>query len=47
MFFKVVHNKEVHVYNPKDQASYFALQKYIRDVFKQLPSKYQLTYFDE
>jgi len=47
MFFKVVQGKEVHIFNPKDKASFAALQAYIRDVFRQLPSKYQLNYVDE
>ena len=47
MFFKVIHNKECHVYNSKGESSYKALQKYIEEVFKQLPSKYHLTYFDD
>lgn len=47
MFFKVVHNKQVHVYNSKGQPTFDALNKYILEVFKQLPSKYYLTYFDE
>jgi hypothetical protein len=47
MFFKLVHNKEVHVYNSKGQSTFEALHKYIGEVFKQLPAKYYLTYFDE
>jgi hypothetical protein len=47
MFFKVVHNKEVHIFNPKDKASFVALQAYIKEVFRQLPAKYQLNYVDE
>ena len=47
MFFKIVFNKELHVYNPKNHSSFEAMQKYIREVFKQLPARYYLTYFDE
>lgn len=47
MFLKVIYKKEVHVYHSKGDTTYESLRKYIGDVFKQLPEKYQLTYFDD
>lgn len=47
MFLKVIYKKEVHVYHSKGETSYESLKKYIEEVFKQLPEKYQLTYFDD
>ena len=47
MFFKVVYNKEVHIYNPKDNCSYILFRNYIKEAFKKLPAKYQLYYIDE
>jgi hypothetical protein len=47
MFFKVIHNKEVHIYNPKDKASLLGLKAYIMAAFKEVPRKYHLQYLDE
>jgi len=47
MFFKVIQNKEVHIYNPKDKASLLGLKAYIHSAFKSLPLKFQLQYMDE
>lgn len=47
MFFKIVFNKEVHILNPKVQPSFSDLQVYIKQVFKHVPSKFQLSYLDE
>ena len=47
MFFKVIHNKEVHIYNSKDKASLLGLKAYIKSAFKALPLKFHLQYLDE
>lgn len=47
MFFKLIFNKEVHIYNPKDKASIKALTAYVHTAFKSLPSKFQFCYLDD
>ena len=46
MFFKVIHNKEVHIYNPKGPATLVGLKAYIKSAFKAVPQKYHLEYED-
>ncbi len=46
MFFKVIHNKEVHIFNPKGPATLLGLKAYIKSAFKAVPQKYHLEYED-
>lgn len=46
MFFKVIHNKEVHIFNPKGPATLLGLKSYIKSAFKVVPQKYHLEYED-
>ena len=46
MFFKVIHDKEVHMYNFKGPVTLLGLKAYIKSAFKTLPQKYHLEYED-
>ncbi len=47
MFFKLIHHKEVHIYNPKEKATLQGLKAYVEIAFKSLPSKFSFCYLDD
>lgn len=46
MFFKVAFANEIHILNASTGIKFAKLSEFIREVFKKLPSKYNITYQD-
>ncbi len=47
MIFKVLYGKKIHLINSQDKSNIKQFSSAIANIFKELPSRYNMSYIDE